>query len=271
MRIKGLLAAAAASSFLALVSAQASQVMVTVQNVSNTGGLSLSPLFVGFHNGTYDIFNAGGTASSSLESLAELGNAGGLMSDLSSTDPTATMGLIAAPANGLAQIEPGETAAMVFNVNGTLNKYFSFGAMVVPSNDAFTANDDPMGFKLFGAAGNFLGTKTIWLTGNDVWDAGTEVNGLFGSAFIVGQDATQHIAENGTIMLHPGFGIFDGQMMANGNTLNVADADVSARGNFDLARITISAVPEPASLPLLFAEFGIAFWFVRRRSGAAPA
>lgn len=264
MRVKKWLCAALATASLSFVSAQATELSIKIENVASTGSLNLSPLFVAFHNGSFDTFHAGAAALPGLQPLAELGDASGLASRLGSTDRGASWGLIPVPgASGLPQIEPGESGSMTFNVNGLLNPYFSFAAMVVPSNDAFTSNADPL--QLFGADGHFLGNKSILITGADIWDAGTEVNGLFGSAFIVGQDATQHIAENGTVMLHSGFGIFDGQLMPNGETFNAAAANVGAGSGFTLARITISEVPEPGSISLVLGALVMGAFLMRRR------
>lgn len=269
MRVTLRLAAALAAAAMVFSAAEATQLKITVTNMTSTGSVSLSPLWVAFHNGSFDTFNAGSAALPGLQSLAELGDPSGLASRLGTTDPGAMMGLIPAVGpSGFPQIEPGETGSMTFDVNGGMNRYFSYAAMVVPSNDAFTSNDNPMATMLFDASGHFQGTKTIMLTGSDVWDAGTEVNGLFGSAFIVGQNALLHTDENGVVMLHPGFGVFDGQMMPNGQTFVAANADVGAGAGFSLARITISAVPEPNSLLLLASALGLGVFLLRRKSTA---
>jgi hypothetical protein len=269
MRVKKWLIAAIATASFGFASAQAAKLVVKVENLASTGSLNLSPLFVAFHNGSFDTFNAGAAALPGLQPLAESGNATGLAARLSTTDPGATWGLIPVPGpSGLAQIEPGESGSMIFTVDGSLNHYFSYGAMVVPSNDAFTSNDNPLAFQLFGAGGGFLGNKSILLTGSDVWDAGTEVNGLFGSAFIVGQNAALHTDEGGVVMHHPGFGVFDDQLMPNGQTFNAANANVVAGRDFWLARITISEVPELGSIFLAFGALGLATFLLRRRTAA---
>lgn len=270
MRVKKWLIAVLATASLGFTSAQAAKLIVKVENLASTGSLNLSPLFVAFHNGSFDTFNTGAAALPGLQPLAELGNASGLAARLGTTDPGASWGLIPVPgASGLPQIEPGESGSKMFTVDGTMNRFFSYGAMVVPSNDAFVSNDNPIAFQLFGAGGGFLGNKSILLTGSDVWDAGTEVNGLFGSAFIVGQDATLHTAEGGVVMHHPGFGVFDGQLMPNGQIFNAANANVGAGRDFWLARITISEVPEPGTIFLAMAAFGLAGLLLRRRATAA--
>lgn len=139
---------------------------------------------------------------------------------------------------------------------------------MVPSNDAFTSLDKPLA--LFDGTGHFLGDKTLTLTGNDIWDAGTEVNQLFGSAFVVGQNAGLGDTESLAVGLHPGFGSFDGQLEPNGHTFNVAEADVTKRGGFTFASITISEVPEPASWTLMLAAISLGGFAVsrRRRNGS---
>jgi hypothetical protein len=236
--------------------AEARPVKVTIQNLSATGGLNLSPLWVSFGNGSFDVFNGGSAATPGLEPLAELGDPSGLAARLAATDPGAVTGLIPVPgSSGLAQIEPGEFGSIIIDVNPATNRFFNFAAMVVPSNDAFTALDSALA--IFDSSGHFLGDKTLTLTGNDIWDAGTEVDQLFGSAFIVGQNAMLGDTEGGMVMLHPGFAAFDGHTEPNGHAFNAADANVGARGGFSFARITISEVPEPASWFVMLAALGI--------------
>jgi len=256
--------AAAAVVMVWTGSAEAAVVKVTIQNLSAAGGLNLSPLWVAFGNGSFDVFNPGAAATPGLEPLAEAGDPSGLAARLAATDPGAVTGLIPVVGpSGFAQIEPGESGSIVLNIDPTANRFFNFAAMVVPSNDAFTSLDQALA--LFDSAGHFLGDKTLTLTGNDVWDAGTEVNGLFGSAFIVGQNAALGDSEAGVVALHPGFDVFDGQSEPNGQTFHAADADVGARGGFQFARITISEVPEPASWILMLGAIGLGGWAWRRR------
>ena len=55
----------------------------------------------------------------------------------SAADPGATVGTV-----GSAPTLPGGTASGLFSVDTALNRYFSFAAMVVPSNDFFLGNDN---------------------------------------------------------------------------------------------------------------------------------
>lgn len=62
MKIKNLLSAGACSAAFLLTSqaALALQVEVTVTSNAPTGGVYLTPLWVGFHDGSFDSYNGGG-------------------------------------------------------------------------------------------------------------------------------------------------------------------------------------------------------------------
>lgn len=64
----------AALTVVPVFHAAAVQVRVTVENLSPTGGTLLTPVWVGFHDGTFDLYDRGGVASPALERLAEDGN-----------------------------------------------------------------------------------------------------------------------------------------------------------------------------------------------------
>lgn len=57
------------------------RVQVTVDNLAQTNGHSLTPLWFGIHNGTFDTYDRGRPVSPGLESLAEDGD-----TDLISTE-----------------------------------------------------------------------------------------------------------------------------------------------------------------------------------------
>jgi len=51
--------------------------------------------------------------------------------------------------------------------------------MVIPTNDSFIGNGDPLAYQVFNALGeinDMTGVFTIQVFGSDIWDAGTEVN-----------------------------------------------------------------------------------------------
>jgi hypothetical protein len=142
-----------------------------------------------------------------------------------------------------------------------VNRYFSFASMLVPSNDFFLGNDDPMAYELFDAGGNFLGPLTIDVYSDDAWDAGTEVNDLTdGPAFIVGQDATMGTPEGGVVTpLFDVAGVDDYLAAIVGMETPIGTlTDGLSRGEL-VATFTIT--PEPGSLALM----GVGLVLVLRR------
>ncbi|MEL4180244.1 hypothetical protein [Roseateles sp. PN1] len=64
-----------------------------------------------------------------------------------------------------------------------LNPFFSFGAMVVRSNDFIIGNDSPTEYRLFNAQGGLqLGDITI--KAREIWDGGSEVFDPAAAAFV---------------------------------------------------------------------------------------
>lgn len=224
----------------------AATLKVTVENVAPQEGTVLTPLWVGFHNGTFDIFNLEQPASNSLERLAEDGNTAPIASAFLASGAGQVEGT-------LSRVSPGTLASQTFEVDGTLasNRYFSYGSMVVPSNDAFIANDNPLAFQIFDDVGNFLGADFI-VAGNRVWDAGTEVNDeIPQNTALLGQTVgNTGVTENGVVRQHPGF-------IEGGNILSAfGNADFTTSG-YQVARIKIETVPEPATAAGLLLTAGL--------------
>jgi len=126
------------------------------------------------------------------------------------------------------------------------NRYFSYASMVIPSNDAFIANGNPLAFEIFGPGGEFLGADFI-VSGAMVLDAGSELDDeLPANTAFFGQAAPDTgDSQGGVVELHGGFkpagsgGILDGNFAG----FSFANADFLAP-NYALARITVSVVPE---------------------------
>ena len=75
-----------ALSCFALDHANAQQaVQVTFENLQPADGFYLTPVFAGFHDGSFDVFDAGTAASASLEAVAEDGMFAGLQADFTAT------------------------------------------------------------------------------------------------------------------------------------------------------------------------------------------
>jgi hypothetical protein len=236
-----------------------------VTNGQPDGGFSHTPVWLGIHDGTFDTFDAGAAASSDIEAVAELGNTGPITTTFTGMGPQTTL---PGPAGAFT---PGAMASVNIDIaNPATNRYLSFLSMVVPSNDLFLGNGDPLAHELFDAGGNFLGPQTITILGADVWDAGTEVNDITdGAAFVVGIAGTDGTDENGVIALFlsdPGSGNYLASILG---TPTAAGYDVTELfGAQDvIATIEITAVPEPSTLALVAIGVAAALAFRRRVRG----
>ncbi len=248
--------------FTSITSAQSS-IRVTVENLQPNDGFFLTPFWVGFHDGSFDYFNAnvGEMASGSLESLAEQGDVSGLFGDFAAAQPSGVDGVITGPngfGSGAGQppvLDPGEVASLVLDADPG-NRFFSYGSMVIPSNDAFIGNDDSMAFEIFDGAGNYNGDFSFVVLGAGLYDAGTEVNDGMGAAFSANGGTST--SEALSVRSHPGLANFLGTQTAAGTTIG---SDIGAATQ--IARISFTAVPEPTSAGLLA---GIAMLgLIRRR------
>lgn len=213
---------------------------VTYTNHSPESGQIISPLWFAMHDGSYDYFNAGEAASKAVEYMAEDGEVGNpnnrmtpefmqvLVDD--GLDPTkvppaeATLSgkfavsdaaknggyqdlLITNDAATFAHPLPGDSESVSFKyeLDASKNKYFSYATMPFPTNDAFIGNDDAKEVAVYDEQGYFIGAN-FDVYGEDVWDAGTEVNDetfetlpYNGHQMFVGG-----VEENGVIHKHPG-------------------------------------------------------------------
>jgi hypothetical protein len=233
-------------------------VTVSVQNLAPSTSVAVSALSFAFHSGTYDPFNAGSSPSAAIVPIAELGSGTNWLPAFAAGDPGAVLGVAPGP------LTPGQSSfASPLWVNTGLNQYFSFGAMVVPSNDHFIGNDSATEFRLFDDAGNLL-INEIVLTAADIWDAGSETFNVANAAFIAGSDATQRIEENGVVRRdYSEFAKFDGLTTAAGYTFQNGLAKDTAiyRIHFDVA-----AVPEPATWAMMIGGFAFIGGMMRRRT-----
>lgn len=246
------------SSVGALAHAALVDVTVTVQNLAPANSISFAPLHLGFHNGSFDAFNLGGVATAPIISVAEGGAGGAWQAAFGAADPGATRGTI----GGLLQ--PGGSNSLTFKVDTTVNPFFTFAAMAVPSNDFFIGNDDPTEYRLFDAAGK-LRIGAIGVRANEVWDAGSEVFDPAASAFVGMNDLRR--PQNSVVAFNfAEFAGYNGLTTGAGYTFNsglTADSDVY-RISFSAA-----AVPEPEAWALMLAGLAGVGWVAGRRRGAA--
>ena len=178
---------ACALSALASGTSFGASVGVRIENLNATGGFSFTPFWLGFHDGTFDTYDNGTDAATfpGITEIAEGGNTAPMSTRFGTDNPAGVDTTFASNAGigGAPVFSPGESAAMTFDVGDpTVNRYFSYASMVVPSNDLFIANGNPTAHQLFDAGGAFLGPITILIYGSDVNDNASEVNNAFGGA-----------------------------------------------------------------------------------------
>ncbi|MGB3511132.1 MAG: spondin domain-containing protein [Microcoleaceae cyanobacterium] len=181
-------------------------VTVTIENSAPENGAFFSSTWAAFHDGSFDIFNPGEAGEAFLEGLAEDANTADITTAFADSG-AGVQQTIPGPTGDLNDFISGDTASAQFIVDDGSDRYFSYGSMILPSNDAFIANGDPVAFEIFDEDGNFVLEDDIIVSGARVWDAGTEVNdeipentaALGQAAPNTGED------ENGTVELHPGF------------------------------------------------------------------
>ncbi|MEO0686665.1 MAG: spondin domain-containing protein, partial [Cyanobacteria bacterium J06649_11] len=215
------------------------EVTVTVENLAPENGTLLTPLWVGFHDGSFDTYDRGRPASAGLESLAEDGSTNLISREFISSGAGLVDGTITAPGGATpGPIDTGETTSLTFTLDRSLasSRFFNYAAMVLPSNDAFIANGNPEAFEIFDENGNFLGADFV-VRGNQVLDAGTEVHddAEDSTAFLGQSSPNTGTDENGVVELHQGF-------QPNGRILSeprFANADFTADG-YEVARITVT-------------------------------
>ncbi len=231
----------AVAACLTAASAHAITVKVKVENLSESDGLWFTPVFFGFHDGSFDTFDAGVAATSSIEALAEGGDPSGLIADIG--------GVMGAKSHVLFQdgsgappgvlFAPGESNSFTIDLDSMYNRYLSFASMLLPSNDAFFGNANPAQHELFDIFGNFKGYQEINLFGSNIWDAGTELNDFMGAPFSPLGGMSTDTMGSVSLLGQAGLDGFSGAAKATGNYVS---QDLMA--NDQIARISIQQVPD---------------------------
>lgn len=265
-----LILATTSTLLMSATSATAATIKVTIENLAPEFGTFLTPVWVGFHDGTFDTYNRGESLDGfpGTESVVE----DGATDQISAQFTSFGAGNVQATILGLegipGPIDPGEITSFYFDYEDVRNSgsFFSYISMVIPSNDFFIANGNPQAHQIFDEFGKFIGADILVL-GSQVLDGGTEVNDELpeNTAFFGQQTPNTGVDENGVVRLASEFGGFlpvgSGGIL---DDLRFANADFLAEG-YQVARIKVEKVstPEPTtSLGLLL--FGGLLWGGRR-------
>lgn len=220
--------------------------------VTAPGPVGLAPAYGVFHDGSFDFFEPGTTASAALEMLAEVGDTSGY------SEP-----------NGMTIVDGGPffpgggMASAVYAVSGG-DMYFSIASMILPSNDWFVGNDSP--FDISSLLGASVGSSMMFdLT--TIWDAGTELEdfayapggGLVG--ITTPSDPAGGTDQSGVVASVLGADPF--ASFANLEPVSFDTTTIDPAGGA-IAGVTITVVPEPSSFALLGVG-ALALAFRRRR------
>ena len=259
---------------LAAMGANAETISISIENMMATDGFFFTPVWVAAHDGSFNTYNLGEPSSNfpGLTDLAEGGNTAPISGSFAASSAGiagGAQGTVTATAFGgdAPVFSPGESTTFDLDVgDASINRYFSYASMIIPSNDLFFANGNPVAHQIFDAMGNFTGTTIIEIFGSDVLDNGSEFNDAFGGAAFSANGGAS-VDEFGAIrnlFSDAGDGAYLDSFIGS-NTANGATIGSSFGANDLLARITITQVPAPSSAALLL---GAGIMVTRRRRTA---
>ena len=236
------------------------RVTVTVENVVPENGVAFAPLRLGFNSGVFDAFDLGEVATAPIISVAEGGTGTDWFPAFAAADPNAVLGSVAPDPAG--PLLPGATASATFTVDPTVNPYFTFAAMVIPSNDFFIGNDSPTRYRLFDDNGMQILTEITQQT-NVVWDAGSEIFDPAAAAF-VGDNGLRE--EQGSVVAFScaELNAFSGLTTGAGYVL---DSQLAADETIYRISFNVTPIPLPGALPLFIGALAGAWGLRRRRAG----
>lgn len=221
---------------------------ITISNKSPDNATCVTPPWVGIHDGEFDTYNGDEPLKAPFESLVEDGSNAAVKAYFAIANGTVWDGQV-----GMAPICYGESAELTFEIGVEVGvvHYFSYASMILPSNDAWVSNGNPMAYEIFDADGNDVAVS-FTVMGSGVLDAGSEVNDeLTNTTAFFGQTMPNTgDDEDGVVVDHPGFmakgmgGILDDPMFAN--------ADFTADGYMVMqVEVTVEEVSSfaPTSAP----------------------
>ncbi|NEQ51551.1 MAG: PEP-CTERM sorting domain-containing protein, partial [Leptolyngbya sp. SIO3F4] len=110
--------------------ASAATLRVTVENLAPINGGLLTPAWVGFHDGTFDLYNRGESLDGfiGLESLVEDGDTAQLTDAFAAEEPDGVQATLLS--EGIPPLEVGEVTSFLLDVDPLSNQYFSYASMV---------------------------------------------------------------------------------------------------------------------------------------------
>ena len=206
-------------------------VRVQVFNLQEEGGFFFTSVWTGLHDGSFDLFDEGASPSPGLESLAEDGDPGLLQAEFGRDTQTQV---------GQTPVFPTAVISEEIIVSDPQDaRFFSFASMMLPSNDAFFGNEDPLAYEVFDEQGNIADPIEIIVRAEDIYDAGTERNNAQGLPFLANvEDTTATETDLGIFELADGLAPYVGLETAVGEVVE-SELDSS-----DLvAVIFVAAVP----------------------------
>ncbi|MFK7887538.1 MAG: spondin domain-containing protein [Gammaproteobacteria bacterium] len=280
MKFSNALRASACAAALILTSqaAFATSVQVTITNNAPTGGVYLTPVWVGFHDGSFDSYDGGTASAPALEALVEDGNTGPISDVFAGT-------LVGDAVDGRVQgtlgggpVAPGQTVTQTFELSADgSNQYFSYASMVLPSNDYYVANGNPFAHSLASIFNGMVNEIVFNIgTPGTVNDAGTEVNdfatsagnGLFGLPG--GQTGPNQGADEGGVNANvvgdPFAGFLNTPAGLDLSLFNFNDSSLYANGIATVRISLVNPVPVPAALPLFAAGLSMLGFMRRKRA-----
>ena len=112
------------SSIFITSMAQAVNVQVTVENLTPTGGIFNTPVWIGFHDGTFDLYDIGTAATVGLERLAEDGSTGDLSAEFFADQMNGLDGVVLDPPGfpGAPVFDPGSKSSLTVDVDPVSNQ-----------------------------------------------------------------------------------------------------------------------------------------------------
>lgn len=252
MQLKCLLTGLSLALSAAASPALAVDVRVTVENLAPQNSISLAPFRFGFGDGSFDAFDNNQAAfllgfptiaDAPIVTIAEGGSGSTWFPAFAAAEPNADLGSVFGPT--INPFLPGESNSAVISVDSS-NRFFTFGTMIVPSNDHFLGNANPLAFEVFDIAGNLI-LNEFTENASRIWDAGSETENPLNAAFLkVGTNANRE-NENGVVTFNfSDLSAFHGLETAPGYIFNSG----LLASDTPVLRVSFAVVPEPASVAL---------------------